>query len=51
MLVIGEKEVPSTPAELEQPNSDNTLHIAAKVYARQLSLLCCNNNQPSSYKQ
>lgn len=43
ILVKGENDDPSIPAVLETPISDNKLQIAAKVYARQVSLLSCKN--------
>lgn len=39
----GEYDDPNIPVVLEMPVSDNRLQIAAKVYARQVSLLCCKN--------
>lgn len=43
ILVKGENDDPSIPAVFETPISDNKLQIAAKVYARQVSLLSCTN--------
>lgn len=40
MLVKGEYDDPNIPVVLEIPVSDNKLQIAARVYARQTSLLC-----------
>ena len=43
MLVKGEYDDPRIPVVLDMPVSDNKLQIAANVYARQTSLLCCIN--------
>lgn len=40
-LVKGEYDEPIIPLALEKPISDIRLQIAAKVYARQVSSLCC----------
>lgn len=48
MLVKGEYDDPSIPVVLEMPVSDSKLQIAAKVYARQTSLLCCNSQNPTA---
>lgn len=51
MLVKGEYDDPSIPVVLEMPISDNKLQIAAKVYARQTSLLCCKNQNRTTSMQ
>lgn len=43
VLFKGKNGDPRIPAVLETPISDNMLQIAAKVNARQVSLLCCTN--------
>lgn len=48
MLVKSEYDDPSIPAVLEIPFSNSRFEIAAKVYARQVSLLCCINENCQS---